>query len=721
MLPETQIYRKNIFEEYTEMVTEFIRRMTGDDPEKIRKWVQELCRFKYAPKKMRHIKTIKVGTTKLVEDDLYAFIERFRDKIITPSGSVYYSSGQKMSFISQMMADKLAERKKVKKKMLNEKAVGNFIQALFYHYQQANIKINTNALTGGLASPYNIMYDKGSYNGITSSARSMITRVNYIAECLLMGNHCWFHHDELVNHIILNTRIRPSDEEIRAMVKKYNLKVPTHAQLKEFYTTTLRAYLPLVNMDKIYRLVDALSVEEVTFLWYYCNLVHLMHENDFAKPFIASTMDISNVQPIEGVTPEDGWKLDPTVVAISAVTYSDALGGYTQKQICEEHHEYLPKFVAYTKFLEAKLHSLDDLFKTFIWTDADIPEVKSKPAMRRGVVVISDTDSTIFTCQSFDVWYKGGYVDKLDDVSRHIAGLCVYWLHHTVAHALYRFSTYFGVDPSQRTRLNMKNEYTYNCLLLYPVKKTYAAICSIQEGVKLVPPQPDVKGGLLRSSSVPKPCLKFVEDLLVDDILKPAMEGKISANYLIKKTADFEREMIRKIRSGSTEFMKVTSLSFEHEYKNPERTPVIVAHRLWEEVFARKYGSIQPPLKVPSIPVNQPGREYFNWLQKTSPDIFNRLTKYLSVKGSIPNNLIINPVLESIPEEIRPLIDIRGIVHNAMRPTYLTLGTLKISAGNEDVKLLLSDVYGDNTSTLFDDEVKQAEADKKADEEKQDK
>lgn len=709
MLPETQIMRKPMFDEYVEMITEYIHRVTGDPYESIRPWVQELCRAKYRPKKLKHVKTVRPGSTKLVEEDLAGYIDRFRDKIITPSGSIYYPSGQKMSFISQMIADKLAERKKVKSKMMDCRGKGDFVTALFYHYQQANIKINVNALTGGFASPYNILYDKGGYNGITSSARSMITRVNTIAEQLLGGNFAWFRLDELINHIILNIRIRPSDEQIRKMVDKYHLKVPTKDMLKDFYTKILRTYLPLVDMTKVYQLVDSLSTEEVTFLWYYCNLVHLFQENDFCKPFIEETMHVDHVQPLEGMTPKDGWKLDSTVVAIAAVTYIDQLGGYNQKQICEEHNEYLGKLVAYTKFLEEKLHSLDDLFETFIWTDADIGEVKSKPAMRRNIVIISDTDSTIFECSSWDKYYRG-FQDGLDKSSYHVTSLCIYWLHHTVVHALKRFSTYFGVDPTQRSRLAMKNEFLYPVVLIYPLKKTYAGLQLIQEGVIFKDPEPDIKGGQLRSSAIAKPALDFVRDLLIEDVLKPTITSRISGNAIIEKVVEFERNIIKGIQAGQVTFMKVTSLGMEYEYKDPGRTPVIQAWKLWQAVFAKKYGDMNPPLKVPMIPINQPNSSYLDWLKKESPAIFQKLGEYLSVNGTLPNNMIINPAMESIPEEIRPLIDIRSIVHAAMKPTYQTLSVLKIGVDADNAtKLLLSDVYHEENLLGMSDSTEESE------------
>ena len=528
----------------------------------------------------------------------------------------------------------------------------------------------------------------------------MITRVNTIAEQLLGGNFAWFKLDELINHIILNVRIRPSDEQIMHMVQKYNLHVPTKEMLKDFYTKTIKYYLPTVDCTPVHNLVDTLSVPETTFLWYYCNLVHLFQGNEFFRKFVNDSMDISGVVPVEGVTPKDGWKLDSTLVAISAVTFNGELGGFNQKQICEEHNEYLGKLVAYTNFVGEKMHSLDDLFETFVWTDADIPEVKSKPAMRRNIVVVSDTDSTIFTTES---WQKFLWPEQegLDKKSYHIASMCIYWLHHTVVHALRRFSTYFGVAPEQRSRLAMKNEFLYPVMLIYPLKKHYASICAIQESVLLDPPQPDIKGAQIRSSGIPKKAVDFVTKLLVDEILGPAMEKKISANRLIDIVVNFEQEIITGLKEGSEDFLNMTSLGMLHDYKNPDRTPIVRAHRFWQSVMAKQYGDVTPPLKVVSIPVLQPTSDYMNWLKGENPSIYKLMVKYLEQNsGALPNNLLINPGCETVPKELRPLINIRSIVYTAMKPTYMTLSCLKIAVGNDKLKMLLSDIYGPEQNQL---------------------
>ena len=704
MLPENQIHRDKIFEDYVKLGSDYIFRMVGGNYDEIVEFVKNEVRHRYTGKKIQYILSPSPGNIKLVEGDLWKFFKELETKVISPSGSIYYPAVEKMSFISNMVVDKLAERKKVKKIMLKAKAAGDDQLARRCHYQQATIKINCNSLPGGFASPYNIFYDKGGYNSITSSARCMIARAYTVAEQLIGGNFSWFSVEELINHIILNLRIRVSDDEIVNCCKKFKLKIPTKKELLDFYTESIRTYVPNADMSNVDKLISTLSEVETTYLFYYCNLRHIMWYNeDVFKGYIKYVMDTKDLKEDPNSTVDDVWKVDDTIMAVTTVAFSEELGNYNLKQITEEHKEYVKTVVGLAKMVEHKLHSLDELFRVFVYTDADIPEIKKKPFTRRNTVIISDTDSVIFNAESWDKWFRGQRFDITKE-SYQITSLVIYWLHHAVRHCLYRFSVLYGVSPDYRRVLAMKNEFLYPVMLLYNIKKTYAGLCTVQEGVRLPKPNPDIKGQTLRGSQICQTALTFISDFIIKDILTPSMNGKLSAVKLIKKVVGFEEQIKKSISEGSTEFLKITSLGKKSDYKNPESAAAYFAYMFWQECFAAKYGDIQPPLKTVFIPVLSPTMAYYEMLAKKNPKLYKNIQKFVEQHKKFPNNMIINPLLDKIPEEIIPLIDVRSIIYHNIRPTYTTLERLNIGVGLSKMKMLLSDVYGSDELALSEEQ-----------------
>lgn len=697
MLPDDQIMRPDLFSEAMKMHVDYLKRVTKEDEQTIQEFVTQVFQDKYKPKQTVYNITTSPGNEKVMTGDLYKLLKRFPNKVIAPAGTFYKPTVEQPSFISQMVVDKLKERKKVKKKQLEAEAVGDDLEAKRCWYQQATIKINCNSLPGGFGSPFNIFYDKPGYNSITSPARCMIARAYTIAEQLLGGNFSWFSDEELVNHILLNLKQRPSDNQIQDTIQRYKLKMVDGIQLMDFYTDTLRRYCPWSTLSQVHQLVNTLNELEITYLFYYCNLRHIMWYNEAVfKGYIRYVFDTSKVKLDPNVSADDVKKLDDTVLAVTTVGLAHEFNNYSISVIIEEHPEMIPKLVGYCKSIERKLHMLDQLFNTFVNTDADIPEVRKKSGTWRNTVIISDTDSEIFTATEWDSWYRGGMHYNITEESYQITSLVIYWLHHSVRHACYRFSVYHGVSPEHRRVLAMKNEFLYPIMLLFNIKKTYAGIQTVQEGVILPKPKADIKGQTLRGSSICSTSLEFIENFIKNDVLYPAMEGKLSAQELIDKVVGWEHHIYDSIKNGETEFLQITSLKYEREYKNPESTSVYFAWLFWQSVYAQKYGDVQPPAKVVYISLYPPTQGYYEWLENKNKTIYKKTLLFVEEKGKFPTNLLINPASNKIPEEIIPLIDHRKIIYHNCAPLYQVMEKLNIGVAHisKETKTLLMDLYG---------------------------
>lgn len=330
---------------------------------------------------------------------------------------------------------------------------------------------------------------------------------------------------------------------------------------------------------------------------------------------------------------------------------------------------------------------------TFVNTGADIPETQRKPLTWRNTTIVSDTDSVIFTADAWDSWWRHGKLDVTDE-SYKIASLVVYWLHHAVKFALKRFSINFGCTGKDTEILAMKNEFLYPVMLIFDAKKTYVGIQKVKEGVILPKPKTDIKGQTLRGSSICTEALDFSEHLMINSILEPVMNGPISGEQLIQQVVDFEHEIADSIARKEMTYLKITSLKSERDYKDPESASVVKAHQFWQEVLADKYGDIHPPTKVKTFEVVQPTEEYWKWLAKTSPQIFDKMQRYVNRNKKFLNHLIVNTVGAQLPDELIPLINVRAVIWHNIKPSYNTLKRLNISVGCEKQKLLLSDIYG---------------------------
>ena len=688
-----RIHHGNIFVEYVNMQATYLSRILNVPAESLIPKIQAIVKERYQPKRVEILKTTSYGNVKQINQDLWTTINRSEGSIITPSGSAYKPTYKCHSIMSKMVTDMLNERKKVKKQQLKAAGAGDDVTAKMCWYKQASIKITVNSIPGGFGSPFNIFFDKGGYNGITSSARCMIARAYTICEQLLGGNFSWFSVNELINFIILHLRTKPSDAQIEKCMEIYHLKVPTKDMLMEFYRTTMARYIPSADLTPVQNLVNTLSQNETTFLYYYCNLRHIIWENEnIFRPWIARLFNVDNLEIDENVTKDDAFAIDETVVAVTTVAFTDKLGGYGMVDICTDHPEFIPKLVAYCRVTEKRLHELNYLMDTFVNTLADIPMTHLKPFTWRNTTIVSDTDSVIFTSGAWDDWYRHNEY-QITHESYQIASLTIYWLHHAVKFALKRFSIAMGYIPDETNRLSMKNEFLFPVMIIYPIKKTYVGLQRIQEGVVYKTPKLDIKGQTLRGSTIAAKSKAFFSDLINNDILNASMVKPIDGNYIIDKVIAFETNIRTQIESGNIEFLKNTSLRYERDYKNPEETSVFVAWSFWEYVMTAKYDHIHPPTKVYIFRVKTPTTEYYKWLQSTSKKIYNKMTEYLDGFKKLPNQLIIDPVIGHIPEEFIPLIDTRHVIYENLVPVYESLKRLNIAVGCESKQLLFNDVY----------------------------
>jgi hypothetical protein len=613
--------------------------------------------------------------------------------VIAPNGGIYYTTTQLPSPVSEFLNYKKKERGTVKKKQLKALADGDYMAANRFWYGQASIKITMNSLPGAYASEYSIFYDKCAYNTITSTGRAMVRRSSTTTEQFLGGQFAWWSEEELLNYIIVNLSYAPKKEEIEAVMSKYNMNYISADTLYSYYQSHFTKYTKQQDYLRVKELVSTLSPHHLAFLFYYSNFKNIvMYNNKSFRPIIQHLLDASSYPEIQGSV-DDVKAFPDNIKILVAVAFASVLGGYSVDKICNEHPEYLPKLLGICTEIKKRLDDMEDIFQVFCNTNCDIPNIKIRGVYsKRNTVVLQDTDSSMFTTKPWADWYHGSEKFYVDEESLAMNALCVYWLSNAVGFVMKRFSEKLGVtDPYMKT-LNFKNEFLYPVFLLTNAKKTYASIVKVQEGSILNPPKIEIKGQTLRGSSKSSDVNNFIEELLVDHILKPASQGKISAYDIIATMIRFENGMKKSLFDGEIKFLNTESLKQDRDYKNPDQ-PILIGYRFWEDLLASKYGSIQRPAKVIAFPCIYPSKPYLAELQKINPEFGEKLMTWVSKHKKYPSKIVINPALGNVPEEIRGLIDVKHLITLNIKPAYTILNQLNINCGSSTADILFSELY----------------------------
>ena len=689
----TTVERPDIFKSYVKVMASYIALVKNIPYQEAKEKVEQICHEQYKPKQIIYVKATGHGQTDIVQSDLYKFLRGVKDKVVAPNGGVYLTTTEHPSPVSEFLNYKKKERSSYKKKQLKALANAEYVAAKRFWYVQATIKISMNSLPGAYASEYSIFYDKCAYNTITSTGRAMVRRSSTTTEQFLGGQFAWWSEEELINYILVNLTCSPGKDAINKVMEKYHMAHISCEELYSYYKYHFSKYTKQMDYPRVRELIGTLHQHHVDFLFYYCNFRNIIMHNDTAfHPLIDHLLDASSYPEMEG-TVEDVQKFSDNIKILVAVAFTKALGGFSVDKICEEHKEYLPKLIGICTEIQKRLDDMEDLFTVFCNTDCDIPNIKYRGQFsKRNTVVLQDTDSSMFTTKAWADWYHRKEKFFVDEESLAMNALCVYWLSNIVAHVMYRFSVKLGVtDPYMRT-LNFKNEFLYPVFMLTNVKKTYASIVKVQEGSILNPPKIEIKGQTLRGSSKSSEVNEFIEQLLVEHILKPASQGQISAYDLIATMIRFENSMKRSLLSGEITYLNTESLKYDRDYKNIDQ-PILQGYRFWEDLLSKKYGSITRPAKVIAFPCIRPSPQYLTELNKKHPRFCKKLEEWIKSHKKYPTRIAINPALEKVPEEIIGLIDVKHLIDLNIRPAYAILNQLNINCGSSSAGMLFSELY----------------------------
>ena len=699
--------RPSLIEKCVNHYVKYLSRLyPQDDKKEIRRFAKELVskQLKLPQITLTHQKSPGNSETKTIPFPTYVK-NIVKNRIISPTGSIYSLPEEKESFIRITIRNKKKERSKFKKQMLKYKEEGNVLQANIANHLQNSAKITNNSFSGLPGSRHNFLYCKANYTAITGFARESIRCGYSHIEWFLGANMLLRSLDDVVNYCenVLETN---KGKDIEKVIQKYNLHIPTAEELYEVFFICLKRHVFLIPIEEIKKYISSLSNLERTIIFYTGCFRNLLFYNEhFFRPFFKEMFDKEKVAPYAGddlaekLHQDEGLRMMTTSLCYEILGRDKEGKRLNLERALTENEEGYRKFIGIEEHFAKYIDKLTDLIEAFLIPSAGIPKLIDQQGITRTNVIISDTDSAIFSVENIVEWYTGSSVLNEDSFS--INAFCVFATVKSLEHKFAKLSAGFGFVGKEIFGISMKNEFFMAAVLRPNLRKTYVSLNMFQEGKVLPKPHLDIKGVQFKSSLIAPESKQKVEDFCLKLFEETLNKGKVKGLDYLNYVKDYEWKIYKSLMSGEKEFLKTESIKPAEEYAgNPISTPFFYAD-LWNKVFVPEFDVINLPNKCYSLPLRLKGKvlkdpEWLQLLHETHPEIFVKLQKYLQEiegkRGDI-TRLVVTPSATEIPEILRSLIDIRSIIYTNCMPLYLILQSMGCAFTYKKNMMLVSDVF----------------------------
>ena len=649
----------------------FLYKDKGIKEEVIKTFIEDEFRKSYhvAFGKWRNIYRFQEG-----ENDVNNIVDEIinDNSIMAANGSLIYNYNVEPSPIYDLLVIRLAERKKFKDLMLKAIVEGNKIEERNYDRLQYKKKEFANSTYGNMTMSTGFLSNCDSASAITLQARQLSSEMMWDIERFLVGNMSFYDSNELILYI---NKIM-QDEWIDKSLLSFITYIPTIEDCKikleksifemNGYTDFLNSDLYLVILNKFKSFTD----EERIKYFYKDNLFDLVLRNKYFDDLYSRILN----------NKEDF--LDPYNIPES-----------------------------YKKDLEDLWNITNNFVFSKILTYKRVEKYQNRT---RKSILMSDTDS-IMICldEYFDIINKATnnkfeYRENLSNRYK-LVNSTAFLLSNVCDYMCNKLATDCNIDPKERHRLKMKNEFFFMRMVLFAgVKKNYVTLTTLQEG-RIVHEKNTLKntGGKLTSSNLIPEIRDRMNEIIKTKILEPL---EVNPVEIWKEVMELQKYIYNQIMSGNkkyTLFGKYKGMS--DSYKNPERIELLRAVILWNRLYPEYHideGSTVYKIKTKVKTLNDV--EYYIkdpvWKEKVLDLVFD---KYGNHRREYQNQdfskyglsaLAINAMEnmpDKIPEWIIPLIDIDYIVEMHIKPIMDLLSSVglhqtKINSTRRKINTLLN-------------------------------
>jgi len=619
--------------------------------------------------------------------------------VVAPTLTAYLPASEKRSFLGRFIIKKMKQRGVYKHKMFECQMSGDTLGQQTNKSLQSVSKELNNSASGAQSIPSNPIFNKSAHPTLTSGCRTATSYANRHNEEFLAGNRPYFSYHDAINHILAT--ITMSDRsEIQHAVNSFNLHIPTTEETWKVISYSLNKYGPSsVTTKKVIALIDTLDDIERVAICYNYDLKHLaMFNESLVKDFLLKMSLHTDLKDTDEYTDKFS-KASGDIKTMILFQHGFEFKGMKTDSILAvpENKEKLDKAAM---SINNTLSWFSPIINAFWLNRCQLQNNAYMDMVRREVVPVSDTDSTVFTNQEWTKFVTGSY--NFEELSFRVGNATTYITAKIVSHHLKAMSVNFNIDRKEMTRIKMKNEFYFTVLALTDVAKHYACLKWGVEGNILPELVPEIKGVNMRNSAWPENIRETFTNYLIFLLEKISRGEKLTRKDVIGGPLDVENELIRTMTSGKYSLYNRIPVNNAEAYKKPESS-AYASYQLWNQVFGPKYGMApEPPyigIKIP-VSLNNP-TAINNYLETIKDRAFaERLRIYLRERNRKDVNIFTlpEPILASIgvPEELIPILNRDTLLSNVTGGFYLVLGSFGIYPRDQHYSVSLTNLFDED-------------------------
>lgn len=634
------------------------------------------------------------------------------NSVISPNFNIYDNTNINRSCTGKYVEDKMAKRKVVKRMGLDAQQKGDMATFAYCNNSEYGIKILANSLSGAHASPYNALWNKTAHSALTSCTRVVVSYSNASTERFLEGNR-HYHNKDIVVEALLSITYFTNYEALISVINKYNLYIPTIEDVIKLINRCTKFYWINKEWDlEISDLVSKLNPYQRAAFVYTGDLYHVgKYNSDLVKTFLTTMITRPKIK--QDIDADNIIKNAGRGIAeLASILCSDILAGSTVSDIKDMSIEVYNKYANTIDHVLNTLNQYSDLLTGLFVTESVPSSIFTFPNSIRRSVVGSDTDSTMFTTQSWIEWYFGKLT--FNHEADKLANTLCFLNTQIISHILAVTSRQIGVIDANLYKLEMKNEYGFPVYIRANRAKHYATLLASREGNVYKIPKNDIKGVGLKDSKIPRNIMSRLEKE-INNIMMTIISGKtVDIHPLMSRIANTEWLIKESLDAGKIDYLSTANISPINSYKKPMASKYM-HYDLWVNVFQKKFGIIEEPpyrvIKVSTTLVNT--TETIKWINGLDPVLKDAMMNWIDtykptqvvsgidakgipkmVKKDISFSQLLLP-LElfegGIPTEFLSIINKRKIIAELMGGSYILLEMLGFYIKNNNYSIFLSD------------------------------